>query len=190
MWEQHPNLILGDSTLTPNAGVGLFAKEAIPENTLICWFWGHMVLATCEEITNPQNYALHSGLDKNLLMFPDDPYNPIVYPPTDRAEDEDDERMHLFLITSNCCYGRYVQPNALEKCNARIVDIPPPMWESTEGYRDLAHFQSVMSTPIMCLQSTRVLEPGEEIFANYGSYDSIPNYYGSATESSVSGTER
>lgn len=167
MWEQHPNVRLAESTLVEGGkvGVGLFAEEPISEGTFICWYWGHLVLADFTNICDPSQVALHSGLDNNILMFPDKPYNPIVKTPTKVGEDDLDRDLHLFMVTSNCCYGSYVkQRSNPSKCNARITDVIPPGWVCTDGYRDLNHFQSVIATPILCLLSTRDISKGEEIF--------------------------
>lgn len=167
-WEKHSNLYLAESTLIQDGkvGVGLFAKEPIPDGTIICWYWGHLVLSDLTTICDPQS-ALHSGLDSNILMFPDQPYNPIVKTPTKVKEDDLDRDLHLFMVTSNCCFGSYAKERCNQSmCNARITDVMPPGWVCTDGYRDLNHFQSVIATPILCLLSTRDINKGEEIFVS------------------------
>ena len=167
-YETHPNLHLAKSTLGKDGGVGLFAKDFIPEEQLICYFWGHLVLATHESILDPKNEALHSGLRKNVIQYPDKPYNPIVYPSTTQEDDSDeDTRLHLYLVASNCCYASFANTAEEDECNARIIDKIPPGWASRDGYKNLEHFQTTITSPILCLQAIKPINPGDEIFAHY-----------------------
>ena len=169
-YETHPNLNVAKSTLGTTAGVGLFAKDFIPDEQIICYFWGHLVLATHASILDPRNEALHSGLRKNVIQFPDSPYNPIVYPmasTTQDGDDVDDTRLHLYLVASNCCYGSFANTAGQDECNARIIDKIPPGWPSRDGYKNLDHFKNIISSPIQCLQATQPINPGDEIFAYY-----------------------
>ena len=167
-YETHPNLQLAKSTLGNVGGVGLFAKDFIPEDQLICYFWGHLVLATHASILDPKNEALHSGLRKNVIQFPDTPYNPIVYPSATQEDDHcDDTRLHLYLVASNCCYGSFANTTEPKECNARITDKIPPGWPSRDGYKNFEHFKNIISSPILCLQATQPINPGDEIFAYY-----------------------
>ena len=158
MFDAHPNLLLAKSTLGEHGGVGLFAKDFIPDETIMCYFWGHVVLATHAHMLDPKNDALHSGLWQNILQFPDQPFNSVVYPSTMQESDKD-AQLHLYQVGSNCCYASFANSAEPDACNARIFAKIPAWWPSKDGYKDLDQFHRVITSPILCLQATEQSTP-------------------------------
>lgn len=80
-------------------------------------------------------------------------YNPIV-----RAKDQPvNQRINIYLITSDCCFGAYANTAEPEECNAVFADIPPPKFNSKEGFASYADFLASFKSRMLAIRVTRLI---------------------------------
>ena len=131
--------------------LGLFATKNINKKDnggILCFFFGKLTIASDQEIRDAPT-EIFGGLQRNVLGFPSK-YNPIIYD----AKCPTDKQQHLLLVTSECCFGSYVNSLPPRKCNCKIIDVPPMDWNPAMGFTGFDHWEEHIRKPILALRLT------------------------------------